>query len=106
MAPPSGHPILVDPAAHETPQSPVRVDSALGPDEDLDREPDGAPHAFVGMTALASALLALLVGVMFVADGIASRIAAIAVALIGIPTMVILLRRSAERARDRVHPSR
>src|SRR5262245_10409575 len=47
-------------------QAPVRDDSALASDEDLDRAPDGVPHSVVGYTALFSVMLAMLVGVMFV----------------------------------------
>jgi hypothetical protein len=89
-----------------TPQNPVRDDSALGSTEDLDREPDGVPHVVIGLTALFSAMLALLVGTMFVTGGGLGKTAAIALSLLAIPTIVTTLRRRADRLRDHVHPSR
>src|ERR1043165_5929013 len=90
---------------HE-PHNPVRDDSKLAPTEDLDREPDGVPHSVVGLTALFSVILAMLVAFMFLSGGLAGRIAAIALAVIAIPTLVASLRRKAERERDHSHPSR
>jgi len=87
--------------SHE-PHSPVRDDSKLSPTEDLDREPDGVPHGVVGLTALFSVMLAMLVGVMF----LTARVAAVALAVIAIPILVSMLRNKAERERDHVHPSR
>jgi hypothetical protein len=57
------------------------------------------------MTALFSVVLALLVAFMFLAGG-AVRIAAIALVIIAVPLIVGVLRNKADRARDRVHPSR
>lgn len=88
------------------PQNPVRDDSKLAPTEDLDREPDGVPHSVVGMTALFSVVLAMLVAFMFLTGHRIGQIAAIALAAIAIPTLVATLRRKAERDRDHVHPSR
>lgn len=87
----------------EVPRAPVRDDSALAPDEDLDRAPDGVPHAVVGYTALFTVMLAMLVGVMFVTG---NHLAAVVLIAIAIPVMVSLLRDKATRDRDHVHPSR
>lgn len=86
--------------------SPVRDDEAVGPTEDLDRQPDGVPHSVVGLTAFFSVLLAMLVGFMFAAGGTAGRVAAVVLALLAIPVIVSSLRRRADRERDQLHPSR
>lgn len=99
---PEARPSGVAPA----PQNPVRDDSKLAPTEDLDREPDGVPHRVVGMTAGFSVVLAMLVAFMFLTGNGVARIAAVALAAIAIPTLVVTLRRKAENDRDRVHPSR
>ncbi len=91
---------------HPTPQSPVRDDSKLAPTEDLDREPDGVPHRVVGMTAGFSVVLAVLVAFMFMTGNGVARFAAVALAAIAIPTLVVVLRHKAEHDRDHVHPSR
>lgn len=95
-------PLPIDPAPH----NPVRDDSKLAPTEDLDREPDGVPHRVVGMTALFSVVLAMLVAFMFLTGSRVGQIAAVALAVIAIPTLVATLRRKAANDRDRVHPSR
>lgn len=86
--------------------SPVRDDRKLGPSEDLDREPDGVPHQVVGLTALFSVLLAMLVAAMFLSGSTAGQIAGIALAVLAIPVLVMSLRDKAERDRDHIHPSR
>ena len=88
---------------YEVPHAPVRDDRALGPTEDLDREPDGVPHSVIGFTALFSTMLALLVALMF-ATG--SHFAAALIIVIAIPVLVSTLRRKAARDRDHLHPSR
>lgn len=90
---------------HE-PHNPVRDRSKQAPTEDVDREPDGVPHGVVGLTALFSVMLAMLVAAMFLAGNIVTKIAAVALAAIAIPTLVATLRHKAERDRDHVHPSR
>ena len=60
----------------------------------------------MGMTALFSVMLALLVGIMFVFGGTTTKVAAILVAVLAIPALVTTLRNKAERERDHVHPSR
>jgi hypothetical protein len=94
------------PGAEPERHNPVRDDSKLSPTEDLDREPDGVPHRVVGMTALFSVVLAMLVAFMFLTGHRIGRIAAVALAVIAIPTLVATLRHKAERDRDHVHPSR
>jgi hypothetical protein len=99
------HPIIRPPDVGHEPHNPVRDDSKTSPNEDLDREPDGVPHQVVGMTALFSVVLAMLLAFMFLAGGL-TRIAAIVLALIAIPVLVSVLGRKAHRERDHVHPSR
>jgi len=100
------HPIIHVPNVGHEPHNPVRDDSKLAPTEDLDREPDGVPHSVVGLTALFSVMLAMLLAFMFLAGGTALRIAAVALGLLAIPVLVGTLRKKAERERDHVHPSR
>jgi hypothetical protein len=103
---PVQHPIIRPPEEFEVPKSPVRVDEALGPTEDLDREPDGVPHAVIGYTAGFSVMLALLVGLMFLAGNTTSRVMAVLLVILAVPTVVSSLRKRAERDRDHLHPSR
>ena len=100
------HPFIRPPEQYEIVQSPVRDDEALGPTEDLDREPDGMPHHVIGLTALFSVMLALLVAFMMLAGGTTSRIAAVVIAVMAIPVLVSSLRKKADLARDHLHPSR
>jgi hypothetical protein len=100
------HPIIRPREEYEVVQSPVRDDDALGPTEDLDREPDGVPHVVIGLTALFSVMLAMLVGFMFLAGGTVSRVAAVILVLLAVPVLVSSLRKRAIRHRDVLHPSR
>jgi len=100
------HPIIRPPDVGHEPHNPVRDPGKLAPTEDLDREPDGVPHDVVGLTALFSVMLAILVAVMFLSGHIVGQIAAVALVVVAIPTMVTGLRRRADRERDRIHPSR
>ncbi len=99
-------PLLQQPDIGHEPHHPVRDDRKLAPTEDLDRQPDGVPHRVVGLTALFSVLLAMLVAVMFLSGSNTSRVAAVLLAVVAIPILVTLLRDKAERERDHVHPSR
>ena len=94
------------PEFHSEPHSPVRDDKKLSWTQDLDREPDGVPHKVVGLTALFSVMLAMLVAFMFLTGRGVTRVAAIVLAVIAIPILVALLRNKADRERDHVHPSR
>ena len=100
------HPIIRPPDVGHEPHNPVRDPDKLAPTEDLDREPDGVPHDVVGLTALFSVMLAMLVAAMFLSGHIIGQIAAVALVAIAIPALVTGLRHKAERERDRVHPSR
>ncbi len=100
------HPIIRPPEEHELPQYPVRDDSATGPTEDLDREPDGVPHAVVGFTALFSFMLAALVGIIFVTGGETGHIAALLLAAIAVPVLVMSLRTKSKHDRNHAHPAR
>jgi hypothetical protein len=85
--------------------APIRDEDTLGPNEDLDREPDGVPHDVVGLSALFSVLFAAVVLGMWL-SGSTGRVAAVAMCMIGVPMLVTSLRRRSERERDHVHPSR
>jgi hypothetical protein len=74
--------------------------------EDLERQPDGVPHQVVGLTALFSVMLAILVGVVFLTGGYLGGVCAAGIALIAIPALVSGLGKKADRERDHVHPSR
>ncbi|MDB4953017.1 MAG: hypothetical protein JWO36_586 [Myxococcales bacterium] len=100
------HPFIRPSEEHEVPQAPVRDDLATGPTEDLDRQPDGVPHQVIGMTAVFSVMLALLLAVMFVAAGTVGKVAAVVLAVLAIPVLVSSLRKKAARDRDHLHPSR
>lgn len=100
------HPLIRPPDVGHEPYNPVRDDTKLAPTEDLDREPDGVPHKVVGLTALFSVMLAMLVAFMFLAGGTVTRVAAVLIAIAAIPVLVTQLRDKAERERDHVHPSR
>jgi hypothetical protein len=99
-------PLIQPPEVGAEPHNPVRDDSKLAPTEDLDRQPDGMPHQVIGMTALFSVMLALLVGLMFVFGGTVTKIAAVVLAVLAVPVLVGTLRNKSERERDHVHPSR
>ena len=64
----------------EHPHSPVRDDAALGPTEDLDRQPDGVPHRVIGLALLGSLVLAAIV--LLLLSGHASRHPGAVVALL------------------------
>lgn len=99
-------PLLQQPDIGHEPYNPVRDDRKLAPTEDLDREPDGVPHKVVGLTALFSVMLAMLVAVMFLSGSTAGRVAAVLLSLVAVPLLVMILRDKAERERDHLHPSR
>ena len=104
--PSSRAPLLDQPDIGHEPHNPVRDDRKLAPTEDLDRQPDGVPHRVVGLTALFSVLLAMLLAVMFLSGSTTSRVAAVLLAMIAVPMLVMILRDKAERERDHLHPSR
>ena len=100
------HPIIRPPDVGDEPYNPVRDPDKLAPTEDVDRQPDGVPHGVVGLTALFSVMLAMLVAAMFLSGHIVGKVTAVALVVIAIPALVTGLRHKAERERDRVHPSR
>ena len=95
-----------EPRRYEVPHNPVRDPDAIGPTEDIDREPDGAPHSVIGLTALFSVLLAMLVGGLFMTRKPVDMVAAVLLVIIAVPVLVSTLRNKAERDRDQLHPSR
>ena len=97
---------LAHPDVGHEPHNPVRDDRKLAPTEDLDREPDGVPHNVVGLTALFSVMLAMLVAFMFIAGQGAVKVAAVVLALVAIPVLVGMLRKKSDVERNHLHPSR
>jgi hypothetical protein len=73
--------------------------------EDLQREPDGIPHAVIGLTALYCVLLATLL-VVILTSASSGHIGAVILSLLAIPAITLGLQRVATRDRDHVHPSR
>ena len=100
------HPIEHPPAEELPVYSPVRDESQLGPTEDLDRQPDGVPHAVVGLTVFFAVVLAVLLFVVFFLGSTVGRIGALILLALAIPVVVSGLKRKADHDRDPVHPSR
>lgn len=73
--------------------------------EDLQREPDGIPHAVIGFTALYCVLLATLLFVIL-GSAASGRIGAVILGLLALPAITISLQHVAARNRDHAHPSR
>lgn len=84
----------------------MRDDTHLGFTEDLDREPDGVPHAVVGLTAFFSVMFALLVLCMFVVHSTVAKVGAVVLLVCAVPLLVNRLKRKSDRDRDHLHPSR
>lgn len=82
-----------------------QVPDVPSPGEDVERKPDGVPHQVVGLTALSSVMIAVLVAVIYLTGGI-GRYAAVALAVVAVPLMAAALGRKAARDRDHEHPSR
>jgi hypothetical protein len=87
-------------------ESPVPDPDALGPGEDIEREPDGAPHAVIGWTAFTIVGIALILGALMAVGGAAALVTAIIVVVFGAPAAIVALRRAADSRRDQQHPSR
>ena len=100
------NPVLRPQDVGSEPHNPVRDHARQSPTEDIDREPDGVPHSVVGLTALFSVVLAVLVAAMFLSGHVMGKVAAVALCALAIPTLVTTLRAKAARERDHVHPSR
>jgi hypothetical protein len=97
----------IDPPPPDLPvYAPIRDDSHIGATEDLDREPDGVPHAVVGLTALFAVMLATLLCVIFFVGSVPGRVGAILLLVFAVPVLFGRLKRKADRERDPVHPSR
>ena len=73
--------------------------------EDLHREPDGVPHAVIGLTALFCVFFAMLIVAILLAGTSISSVAAVVLALVALPVAAIGLQRKAARDRDHDHPS-
>jgi hypothetical protein len=95
----SQHPIIWPPDVGHEPHDAVRDPGKLASTEDLDREPDGVPHGVVGLTALFSVMLAMLVAATLLSGHIVGKIATIALIVLAIPALVTGLRGKAERER-------
>ena len=102
IAPPPAH----GPDPSEPVQWPVRDESRLGPTEDLDREPDGVPHAVVGATAGFAVVLAILLASVWFVSSWTMRAGVAILVVLALPVVVSSLSRKADRDRDHAHPSR
>lgn len=96
------HPIIQPAEEYEHPQSPVRVNAALGATEDLDRDLDGFPH--LGFAGLIGGSFVFAVALLFLWSR-GDRYLAVTVVLAA-PVLAITLSRWAASKRDRIHPSR
>jgi len=82
----------------------ARIDDPhLDEPEDLERMPDGIPHAVIGLTAFYSVVLAIATVVLLTGE---RHSTAVVLAAVATPIAVWRLARKAERERDLVHPSR
>jgi len=73
--------------------------------EDLQREPDGIPHAVIGFTAYFCVVFAMLLVAMLMTGTSSGRVGSILLGLIAIPIIASSLQGKATRDRDDVHPS-
>lgn len=87
-------------------ESPVPDPTALGPNEDIEREPDGAPHAVIGWTALVVVGFAFVIGTLVAVGSGAALVTAIVLIAFGVPIAIAALRQAAAARRDQLHPSR
>jgi hypothetical protein len=95
----------VAPAPARHPMS-VTAELRRTPHEDPERQPDGAPHLVIGLTALCSVLFAAVLINAFRSGPTLGGIAAAVLAIIAIPVLVVRLGDKAERDRDHDRPSR
>ena len=86
--------------------APIRDESKLGETEDLDREPDGVPHAVVGATAGFAVVLVILVASAWFVSTWTMRVAVAILIFLAVPVVVTSLKHKADRERDHLHPSR
>jgi len=73
--------------------------------EDLQRQPDGIPHAVIGLTALFCVYFAMLLVAILLTRTSISSVAAVVLVLVALPVAAIGLQRKAAGQRDHVHPS-
>jgi hypothetical protein len=86
--------------------APIRDTTHLGPNEDIDREPDGVPHAVIGATAGFSVVLAILLASVWFISSWTMRLGVLVLVGLALPVIVTTLKHKADRDRDHVHPSR
>jgi hypothetical protein len=98
-------PIAPPPPEDTEIHSPIRDDAQTAASEDLDREPDGVPHAVVGLTAFFSVIFALLVLTMFMIHSTVGKVGAALLLVFAVPVLVKKLNKKSQRDRDHVHPS-
>lgn len=66
---------------------------------------EGMPHVVIGLTALASVFLSMLIGIVLVSQESLGVAEAVALSLVAIPMLVAWLMRRANRERTSKHPS-
>jgi len=71
--------------------------------EDLQREPDGIPHAVIGLTAMFCVVVAALLVATLMTGSASSGVAAVVLGFVAIP--IVALHRKATHDRDGEHPS-
>jgi hypothetical protein len=86
--------------------SPVRDESRLGATEDIDREPDGVPHAVVGATAGFAVVLSILLASVWFISSWTMRVGVLIIVFTAMPVIITSLKHKADRDRDHAHPSR
>jgi uncharacterized membrane protein YuzA (DUF378 family) len=64
-------------------------------------DPDGVAHAVVGLTALFSIMLAMVIVVLFSTGTTSGQVGAVVLGLTAVPVLVYCLQRLAARDRDR-----
>lgn len=87
-------------------EAPVPDPAALGPDEDLEREPDGAPHRVIGWTAFTIVAFALVIGALLAGAGAAALVITLVLVAFAAPIAIVTLYRASAQRRDLRHPSR
>ena len=73
--------------------------------EDLKRQPDGIPHAVIGLTALFCVMFAMLLAAILMSGTSIGSAAGVILAVVALPVAAVALDRKAARDRDHDHPS-
>ena len=77
-------------AQSRRPHAPVRDDDALGSTEDLDRPPDGIPHAVIGFVYLGTVILAAIL-LVAISGHASQHPGALLLVLVAVPAVITLI---------------